>query len=309
MKPEDVHDKIILIASLNWGFGHVSRCIDLVYRLNSNNKIIIACSEVQQTIFRTYFNNLVYEQLDGYPFKFNNKGNFIKDLFLSMKVLTKHLKLENEKCDELVLKHGVNLVISDHRFGFRSIHSKSIFLTHQTNLAIPFPYSLSNLLFRRLMNKFNHIWIVDNQSLRLAGSLSKIYQQKSLYIGLLSRFNHHNDKQYVKTNTTLLLSGPEAYWEYLLDHYRNIAFDYIVGPESAKKHVTKFISSHFIASNDWENCDAVLLKSKKVYSYCGYTTLMDSLVLNCELHCIPCPGQYEQKYLAKKNAPRGIFNT
>ena len=301
MKPNDIQGKTILIASLNWGFGHVSRCIDIIGQLNKNNKVIVAASPNQKEIFQQYFSALQFEKLIDYPFTFKGKGNFAWDLVNNSFKLNKTRKKEEVLCDHLVKKYKVDIVISDHRFGFKSKHCTSIFLTHQTKLALPFPLSLSNRYFQYLINKFDKIWLVDDMKIRLSGSLAKnINSDKCIYIGLLSRFRIVECSPQNKIYNTLLISGPEEYWEQLLNHFKKEEIDYVLGPEKLRNRIERFKKSIFLSTNNWVGADKIILNSKKIFSYCGYSTLMDTHFLNCEIDCIPCPGQYEQIYLSKK---------
>jgi hypothetical protein len=58
--------------------------------------------------------------------------------------------------------------------------------------------------------------------------------------------------------------------------------------------------------------DELLLRTKKIYGYFGYTTLMDIEILNCDSHLIASPGQLEQEYLEtlskKKSRTNPGFN-
>lgn len=302
MKPKEIHGKIILVSALNWGYGHVSRCIDLIRILEQSNKIIIACSLNQKIIFKQFFPNVIFENLDEYPFAFGGKGNFVWDLFRNSSQLNKVRNKESEVCNEIVKKHHVDIVISDHRFGFRSTQCLSIFMTHQTKLALPFPLSLSNKYFQYLINKFDIIWLVDDLSIKLSGELSEnINKKKSHYIGLLSRFRTIEFNPNNKIYNTIIISGPEEYWDHLLSKFQNQKIDYIVGPEKARNNIESIRNINFMSTTSWTEADEIIINSKKIYAYCGYTSLMDFHFLKCDYHCIPCPGQYEQVYLAKKS--------
>ena len=81
MKPEAIKNQTILLSPLNWGMGHVTRCIAIIHQLlEQKNTVIIACSKEQEEIFRNYFPELLYEKQEGYPFRFTGSGNFEKDL-------------------------------------------------------------------------------------------------------------------------------------------------------------------------------------------------------------------------------------
>ncbi|NBX80882.1 MAG: hypothetical protein EBQ94_10990, partial [Flavobacteriales bacterium] len=90
MKVEELVSKRILISPLNWGFGHVSRCIPLISKLlKQNNSIYIACDNQQKDIFQFYFSDslITYLSHEGYPFQFSGNGNFSWDLLLSLRKL------------------------------------------------------------------------------------------------------------------------------------------------------------------------------------------------------------------------------
>ncbi len=56
MLPSEVFSKNVLISPLNWGMGHVARCIPLISKLlEQSNLIYIACNESQREIFEFYF--------------------------------------------------------------------------------------------------------------------------------------------------------------------------------------------------------------------------------------------------------------
>jgi hypothetical protein len=61
----------------------------------------------------------------------------------------------------------------------------------------------------------------------------------------------------------------------------------------------KKLTQKFHVSDDWIKTDKLLLSTKKIYSYIGYTTLMDIEILSCESYLIASPGQLEQEYLEK----------
>ncbi len=81
MQPSQIKNKRILIAPLNWGYGHVARCIALIRELQANeNEVLIAADRAQQKIFSCYFPNITMIDHMGYPFKFSMLGNFSLDL-------------------------------------------------------------------------------------------------------------------------------------------------------------------------------------------------------------------------------------
>ena len=100
-----------------------------------------------------------------------------------------------------------------------------------------------------------------------------------------------------KTYKILLLNGPEAFHPLLLEAFKGISFDYIIGksnhPEAMK----------YTQIQDWLLADQKVIAAHTIYSFCGYSTLMDVVALGCEWKSIPTPGQWEQHFLRQRNSP------
>jgi len=48
------------------------------------------------------------------------------------------------------------------------------------------------------------------------------------------------------------------------------------------------------------------MQAAVIYSFSGYSTLMDVVQLGCVWKCIPTPGQREQEYIYKKTLADGL---
>lgn len=309
MKPSEIFGKRILISPLNWGFGHVSRCIPLTNQLiKQNNEVYIACDDIQKEIFKTYLpNNISFIYHAGYPFKFSGTGNFSFDLLKRSFFLNKRYKNEIKETERLVIENKIDFTISDHRYGFRSKHCASVFLTHQLNLPLRWFQKPFQWFHKYLVRAFDLKWVVDDEQTRLAGKLSDLTGYKNAeYIGFLSRFKDVSGHYEKKYKGLLLLSGPDEYIQYLIQS--NLVFlnsgkiDIIVGVKKHFKIIESFGFSHlFEEANDWRIIDDFMLNSKTIYGYCGYTTLMDLKYLDCKAKLIPCKGQLEQIYLSNTN--------
>jgi hypothetical protein len=308
MKVEEVRNLRVLISPLNWGFGHVSRCIPLISQLlDQGNILFIACNEPQKQIFLNYFNetSVKFIQHEGYPFQFSGNGNFAKDLFFSLRLLKIRSRSELSEVEQMVHSNQIDLIIADHRYTFRSEKCTSIFMTHQLNLPIrwfQFPF---NFYHKTQISKFDFIWLVDNEKKRLSGKLAVIKNQKNAYyIGIRSRFKLYQ-KLDEKVDTVLIISGPKEYWSALFEIFRNELIsgeiNKILGPKEIYNEIKQLkLSQEYISSENWREADKVLLNSKKIYGYIGYTTVMDVEELGCASKLLPCPGQLEQIYLSTK---------
>jgi hypothetical protein len=319
MLPTEIQSKNVLLSPLNWGIGHVSRCIPLIYKLLENgNSIFIACDTAQKNVLVQYFGQKVkFIEHQGYPFQFSGKGNYTYDLFFSLGKLLKRSKQELKEVESYVQELKIDIIISDHRYTFRSEKIYSIFMTHQLNLPISwfqFPFKLYH---KKQIRKFDSIWIVDKAKNSLAGKLSvNKHFPNSSNIGWLSRFMLY-PKNDLKSGSVLIISGPKEYWSNLFNMFsrelESNEIQTIVGSSEIQELIqSKKLKQNFHASNDWIETDKLLLNTKKIYGYIGYTTLMDCKVLECEAKLIASPGQLEQEYLEtlkqKKSRTNPGFN-
>lgn len=304
MRPEAIFNKTILLSPLNWGMGHVARCIALIHQLiQQENKIIIACNEDQKQIFISYFPNLEYENHEGYPFKFKGSGNFEIDLFNRFFKLNKRLKQEKKEVEKLVEKYNVDLILADHRYGFSSKKCSSIFITHQINLPVVWYLKLIDRFHKRLMKSFNSIWILDTPDSKFAGKLSiNTHFKNTEYIGTYSRFSLY-EKEEKTIPLVVIISGPEPYAKQFFKQQFEIANQrkdktvFIVPKNYPTK--TQFNQIEIIPSIDWRQTDSIILKAKKIVSRSGYSTIMDLNALEAEKELFATKGQKEQEYILK----------
>jgi len=296
---KEIRNNRVLISPLNWGMGHVSRCIGLINELLENkNRIYIACNEQQKKIFQCYFDDVDYLKHEGYPFKFGDKGLFSFDLLKSAGKLAKRRKQEGLQVSAFVDRFNIDIIIADHRYGFRSDDVFSVFLTHQLNLPVVWYEFLVQWFHKKLIRKFDEVWIMDFSDNRLAGKLSRNNGAfNARYIGPYSRFQLYDIPNEKGLDSVLIASGPVVYAQQLIDqellHLSEstiavIADKAIDVPEEIKK-----------VSDDWKKQDALILDANKIVSRSGYSTIMDVHFLKINAQLIPTPGQREQIYLSE----------
>jgi hypothetical protein len=304
MQVSNINAKRILLSPLNWGMGHVARCIPLIRRLeDQGNVIIVAGTEEQLSVFQSYFPRISTVVHHGYPFRFGGKGHFATDMFRSSVALYKRLKLEVEEVEKLVDRLQLDVVISDHRYGFRSKKVPSVFVTHQLQLPLSWCQLPVQWLHRSLIRRFDAIWIVDEAPGKFAGALSNCRGfDNATYIGRLSRFENAVESLVKDIEAVVILSGPREYATHLLDYYAKTMAHFpgviYVGDECLREQAVDG-GLHFVSNADWLLCDDIILRAKKIFSACGYSTLMDLTVLRVPFSVMPTPGQAEQLYLHK----------
>lgn len=295
---ENISNRKILFSPLNWGMGHVSRSIGLIYLLlKKENIVFIACDKEQKKVYQEYFPEIEFILHKGYPFDFKGKGNFSLDLFMSSITLTKRLRLEKEEVKKYVDEFEIDIILSDHRYGF--VHEKipSIFITHQLNLPLKWHQKSVQFLHEKLIGKFHSIWVMDFDNNSLAGDLSAENNKGVSFIGPFSRFMLYEVPQKKNNQTVYIASGPKIYLEEFIESiYEKNEQSVLIAPSQYSK-----------TELTWREQDEIILNAKKIISRSGYSTIMDVYFLKCEVEFYPTKGQSEQGYLAKLHKKSPTF--
>ena len=95
--------KKILIAPLNWGLGHATRCIPIIKALEENGfEPIIASDGVALALLKKEFPNLLNIELPAYNIQYAEKGkNFKWKLALQMPKMMLAIKKEKSKINRI----------------------------------------------------------------------------------------------------------------------------------------------------------------------------------------------------------------
>jgi len=295
--PDRIHNAKIIFSPLNWGMGHVSRSLPLLEQLlRQNNVITVFCSAPQEAIYASYFNNLQFIRHDSYSFSFSNEGFKLARFIRQLPTLIRQHVEERNRINQYLSTNPTDYIISDQRYGFHGKSGYSIFITHQCTLPLPWYLGFGQYINRFLINRFDATWILDNEKERYAGKLSKKFTKPQHYIGIKSRFQLEcNSVKTEKKLKVLLFNGPIEFQAILLNAFNTEfdQFDVIIGADAELINDSRCIHS-------WSEADQSLRAAAVIYSFCGYSTLMDVICLGCEWRCIPTPGQWEQLYLHKK---------
>ena len=302
----------VLVAPLDWGLGHATRCVPIIRELLAQNCTVLLAGEGKNKILlQQEFPELSFLHLPGYQIEYASSdwGLALKIVAQIPKILSA-IKQEQAWLEKVVDEQKIDVVISDNRYGLHSKKARSVFITHQ--LLIKAPVSLGENLLQQInyqyINEFDECWVPDAEGEKnLAGILSHPGRLPSVplkYLGTLSRFNlteSNIDHDYL----LILLSGPEPQRTLLENQLLKELEDYtkpvvlVRGlPNtdeslSINKNVTVF--SHLPA----KELEQKIKSASLVISRCGYSTVMDLAILKKKSILIPTPGQTEQEYLAK----------
>jgi uncharacterized protein (TIGR00661 family) len=304
--------KSILIAPLDWGLGHSTRCIPLLRTLkNAGYDVIVANCGKQKVLLQQEFDNVQFIDLPGYNISYSKKKWFFpfKIIFQIPKIF--HcIRWENKWLNTIIKEKKIDLVISDNRYGLCSNKIPCVFITHQLTIKAPFKWAESFLQKKnyQFINRFSQCWIPDIEGENnIAGFLShpkKMPEIITNYIGVLSRFSNKivTAKQF---DVCVLLSGPEpqrtSLERILLKQLSSISNKRILFVRGLPQATEKLEIAGIQIENHLKGTALLqsILASEIIISRSGYTTVMELLSLQKKSILIPTPGQTEQEYLAK----------
>lgn len=310
----------VLIAPLDWGLGHATRCIPIIKALNAlGYKVFIASDGPPETLLHKEFPNLTILKLKGYRVKYTKSKWLLPfKLLLQLPKIYSAIQYEHNWLDTAIEEYGIDLVLSDNRFGLHSLKIPSIFITHQLTIKTPFLWQ-QKLLQKINYSQINHFtacWVPDTEGeLNLAGILShpSIFPKIPVYyMGILSRFIRNEkapvEKQY---DYCMVISGPEPQRTLLenkmLSDASAIDGNILLvrgkpGNEEQIKVAKNVEVKNHLSGQDLQKA---FNNSKYIISRSGYTTVMELLSLQKKSILLPTPGQTEQEYLAKRLLHQG----
>lgn len=307
--------KKILIAPLNWGLGHATRCIPIIKALEKQGFIpIIASDGTSLDLLKKEFPHLTHLELPSYGIRYSEKRETFKLKLVSQlpKIMYAVFK-EKKIVQQWIKEYSISGIISDNRLGVYSNEVPSVFITHQLNVLTGNTSWLTTKLHHYYIENFNKCWVPDKEgSPNLSGKLGHL--EKPLknveYIGPLSRFNKRDLE--LKYDLMILLSGPEPQRTILeekllleLKHYPNKVL-FIKGIIEAKQNILVKGNITFYNFMKREQLEIAFNESNSILCRSGYTSIMDIASLEKKAFFIPTPGQFEQEYLAKKLKKEGI---
>lgn len=297
--------KRILIAPLDWGLGHATRCIPIIrHLLDTGHQPVIAASGRPLSLLKTEFPEAETVEFEGYNISYPQGSGMAWKMFRSTPQILRRIKDEEKELDGLIDKLKLDAVISDNRFGLHSDKVPCVYMTHQVMIKAPFFETTLYRMHMKYMRKFSEVWIPDFEKEGLSGDLAHKYPKpfNGKYIGPLSRFEASDSE--LKTDVLVLISGPEPqrtrFENLVLEQLQN--FDgkvtAVVGTPDKQFDRTEGnlrVVSHLNA----EELQKEIAAAKLVVSRSGYSTVMDLAAMGKKAVFVPTPGQTEQEYLAR----------
>jgi len=296
----------VLVAPLNWGLGHATRCIPIIkYLLTKNVEVLIASDGAALDLLKEEFPSISAFPLPAYGVRYPYNNMTVNMLLQGPKIL-QAIKREHTVTQNLVATQDIQIIISDNRFGCYSSKTYNVFMTHQINIMAPniFTENIISWWNKRMLKRFDLCWVPDfEEAPGLAGKLSHPGSLNSVrYIGPLSRMNNLDlDLEY---DVIVVLSGPEPQRskleELILQQAVLLPYQFLLvrgvmtdESKNQKGNVTTF--GHMKATE----LERAFAASKVAIARSGYTTVMDLVAMGKRAILIPTPGQTEQIYLGE----------
>ena len=303
----------VLIAPLDWGLGHGTRCIPIIRAFTDLQiEVVIAAEGTLAILLGAEFPEIRIIPICGYHIQYAKTpaGLFWK-LLLQVPKIIKTIRRENIWLQQIIQEEKIDLVISDNRYGLYSDQVPCIFITHQ--LTIKIPNELIEKLLQKInyhyINRFTTCWVPDSEDERnIAGILShpkKMPRIPVKYLGILTRMVKKTSL-IVNYHYCFLLSGPEPQRTLLEKQILKILPQLsgviilirgLPGNSSLLKVSQNIKVFNHLSS---ERLEAIISSSNLIICRSGYTTIMDLIGLQKKALLIPTPNQTEQEYLGEK---------
>jgi UDP:flavonoid glycosyltransferase YjiC (YdhE family) len=303
----------VLVAPLDWGLGHATRCIPVIHELLAQGaEPWLAGEKAQEQLLRSEFPQLQFLHLAGYRIRYSKtSAGLIWKMIRQVPKMRNAIQYENEWLKKMIAKYRFAAVISDNRYGLYNEKIPCVFITHQLQIKSAAGKWTEALLQKsnyRYIERFSTCWVPDESGEpNLGAALSHPKQMPRVpvkYCGVLTRMNKTEAVE-EKGHLLIILSGPEP--------QRTLLENKIVEEISEYPGTVTVVrglpgGAHLIPStngiNFYNHLPAMELnkemeRAEWVISRSGYSTVMDAVYLRKKCIFIPTPGQTEQEYLSE----------
>ena len=323
----------VLIAPLNWGLGHATRCLAVSRSFRERGVDVAWASDGRAlALLRRERPTDRHYPLPGYRIR-HRHGSVIANGLQLAPGMVRGIRAERAALDALRRREDFDFILSDNRYGCRIPGVPGAMLCHQVELPLQprlvrlFPNAIHQFLLRR----FDEVVVPDYPPPHgLAGSMSRpLGGSRTTYVGPLSRLRPgHGDAGSLghperPSRLAVILSGPEPartrFEARVLDALlteqslgsgsigavRLDGIDVVRGLptgddgrnagrlEAARRRGVRIID---FATGD--RLVGLLAEAGAIVTRPGYTTVMDLHLLGRRAVFVPTPGQPEQRVLA-----------
>lgn len=303
--------KNVLVAPLDWGLGHATRCIPIITELIGQDcNIFIVADGPIFLLLKKEFPETVFLRCKGYEIRYpKHKSGFAIAMTAQIPKIIFQIIREHRWLRRIVREYQIDAVISDNRFGLYDKNIPCVYITHQLFIKTGNRFSerLAQKIHYFFIKKYQHCWVPDFLEYGLAGSLShpKEIPGNTVYIGPLSRFKKMPEVPKA-LDILVSISGPEPqrsiFEKIVLEQLKEFkGTSLLIRGLPGEKEILKSPTPSIRIINHLPQTEfnSALEQSGLVICRSGYTSVMDLVKLRKSAVLVPTPGQTEQEYLAK----------
>ncbi len=310
----------ILVAPLDWGLGHATRCIAIIKTLIDKGVVpVVGAYGNGLVILKKEFPDLEVFEMPGFSLSYPGKFGLRLKVVASLPAMFYSIYKENRLLEQIIRDKKIDGIISDSRFGLYSDDVPCIYMSHQMLVRLPnllgfleYPFYLVTSLFTE---KYSGRWIPDLPGYEnLSGDLGhKYFNVNWKFIGTLKRFeNKLADSTEIKYDLMVIISGLEkqrTVFEHMIlaqvKELHDLKVIVVLGKPSEniryELNRNSVVHSH-LSAEEMYKC---VVTSRTIVCRSGYSTLMELASLGKKAILIPTPGQTEQEYLAEYMQVKG----
>ena len=325
----------VLVAPLNWGLGHATRCVPIIRELiEQGHEVVIAADGYPLRFLRREFPHLEWVEFEGLKVRYADGESQVGAMLRQLPSFVRGIWREHKELKRIVETYDIDVVVSDNRFGLWCKGVHSVYMTHQ--LMVKMPRGLQWMercvwrLHRWFIKHYDECWVPDVAGEdNLSGDLSHKYPllKNTKFIGPLSRFSttpiRWEDVRVEaealglkeRYDVVAVLSGPEPHRTNLereITDYRLQIIDnglqiidgssllIIQGlPADDLRLAEHKDGVDYIPHLQTELLQWYMQEAREIVCRSGYSSIMDLHTIGRKAHLIPTPGQTEQIYLAE----------
>lgn len=308
----------VLIAVLDWGWGHAHRCLPIVEAcLEKGYRLTLASGRDVIQRLHSIFPEIETLELPTYQGQYR-WNNMAMNIAMKSPALIQALEAEQDILRKQHQRTPFDAVISDGRYGCFLEDCPSFFLTHQVHLKgrKKLTDTMANKVHRQWMDNFDEVWVPDFAfPPGLGGQLSHEPEQHNCqFIGPLSRFsNALSQEREMTTDWLFFADGPEPACTELKQQLFELAekqphlqFVFITS-EARDEH--EEVPDHIlnVTQPEDEALERLVSKSKHILCRSDFFHLSNLSVWQRTACLIPTPGYPEQLYLADFYAQKYLW--
>ena len=322
------HSSRVLVAPVDWGLGHATRCVPIIERLLAEgHEVVIAADGYPLKFLRREFPHLDWVKFEGLKVRYADGQSQVGAMLRQLPRFLRDIWREHQRLKEIVKMYDVEMVVSDNRFGLWCKGVHSVYMTHQLMVKMPRGFEWIEWgvwrFHRWFIKHYDECWVPDIEGEgNLSGDLSHKYPllKNTKFIGVLSRFSREKvvwedvrveaealDLQQ-RYDVVAVLSGPEPHRTNLEREITDNGLQIIDGssllivqglPADDLRLAEHRDGVDYIPHLQTELLQWYMQEAKEIVCRSGYSSIMDLYTIGRKAHLIPTPGQTEQIYLAE----------